>query len=70
MAGKREKKKKGGAGFIILLLLVVFALIYIIASKVYSDYKNYDVALDPSDTASVAVTIPSGSTTTGIAEIL
>ncbi|MBR0210207.1 MAG: endolytic transglycosylase MltG [Firmicutes bacterium] len=70
MAGKREKKKKGGAGFIILLLLVVFALIYIIASKVYSDYKNYDVALDPSDTASVAVTIPSGSTTTSIAQIL
>ena len=70
MAGKREKKKKGGAGFIILLLLVVFALIYIIASKVYSDSKNYDVALDPSDTASVAVTIPPGSTTTGIAEIL
>ncbi len=70
MAGKREKKKKGGAGLVILLLLVVFALIYIIASKVYTDYKNYDVAMDASDTSSVAVSIPPGSTTTGIAEIL
>lgn len=70
MAGKREKKKKGGFGLFLLILLIIFALIYIIASKVYTDYKNYDVALDPSDTSMVAVTIPAGSTTTSIAQIL
>ena len=69
MAGKREKKKRG-AGVLIVLLLVIFVLIYIIASKVFTDYKNYNEALDPSDTELVAVTIPAGSTTTGIAEIL
>ena len=70
MAGKREKKKKGGAGFLILLLLVIFALVYIIASKVYTDYKNYDAVMDPSDMSVIAVTIPPGSTTTSIAETL
>ena len=70
MAGKREKKKKGGFGIVILLLLIVFALIYIIASKVYTDYKNYNAVMDPQNEAHIDVTIPPGSTTTGIAEIL
>ncbi len=69
MAGRREKKKKGG-GVIIVLLLVVFSLIYIIASKVYTDYKNYNAVMDAADTGMYAVNIPSGSTTTGIAQIL
>ena len=70
MAGKREKKKKGGFGIFVLLLFVVFALIYIIASKVYTDYKNYNAVMDPDDAAYYSVNIPSGSTTTGIAQIL
>ena len=70
MAGKREKKKKGGLKVVILLLIVIFVLIYIIASKVYTDYKNYDKALDPSNDEMIAVTIPPGSTTTSIAQIL
>ena len=70
MAGKREKKKKGGFGIVILLLLVIFALAYIIASKVYTDYKNYDAVMDPADTSNYSITIPPGSTTTGIAQIL
>ena len=70
MAGKREKKKKGGFGIFVLLLLIVFALIYIIASKVYTDYKNYNAVMDPQDTSYVTVDIPAGSTTTGIAQIL
>ena len=70
MAGKREKKKKGSLKIVILLLIVIFALIYIIASKVYTDYKNYNAALDPANTEMIAVTIPSGSTTTSIAQIL
>ena len=70
MAGKREKKKKGGFGIVILLLLVIFALAYIIASKVYTDYKNYDAVMDPADTSYYSITIPPGSTTTGIAQIL
>ena len=70
MAGKREKKKKGGFGLVILILLIVFALIYIIASKVYTDYKNYDAVLDRNSQEVINVTIPAGSTTTGIAEIL
>jgi UPF0755 protein len=70
MAGKREKKKKGGFGLVVLILLIIFALIYIIASKVYTDYKNYDVAKDPGNTEMISVSIPSGSTTTSIAETL
>ncbi len=70
MAGKREKKKKGGAGIVILILLIVFALAYIIASKVYTDYKNYNAVLDPADTNLYSVNIPSGATTTKIAQIL
>ena len=70
MAGKREKKKKSGFGLFVLILLIVFALIYIITSKVYTDYKNYNAVLDPQNDAYIAVTIPPGSTTTGIAEIL
>lgn len=69
MSEKREKKKKGLGG-VVLLLIIIFALIYIITSKVYTDYKNYDAVMDPSDATSVAVTIPSGSTTTDIAQIL
>ena len=72
MAGNREKKqkKKKSFGGVILLLIIIFALIYIIASKVYTDYKNYNAVMDAADTAVVAVNIPSGSTTTGIAQIL
>ena len=72
MAGRREKKetKKKGFGGVILLLILIFALAYIIASKVYTDYKNYNAVMDASDTALVSVNIPSGSTTTSIAEIL
>lgn len=72
MAGKREKKskKKKGAGIIIVILLLIFALSYIVASKVFSDYKNYNAVLDPSDTELVAVNIPSGATTSSIASIL
>ena len=70
MAGRREKKKKGGLKIVILLLIVIFVLIYIIASKVYTDYKKYDVALDPANTEMISVNIPAGSTTTSIAQIL
>ena len=70
MAGRREKKKKGGLKIVILLLIVIFVLIYIIASKVYTDYKKYDVALDPANTEMISVSIPAGSTTTSIAQIL
>ena len=70
MAGRREKKKKGGLKIVILLLIVIFVLVYIIASKVYTDYKKYDVALDPANTEMISVSIPAGSTTTSIAQIL
>jgi UPF0755 protein len=70
MAGKREKKKKKGFGGVILLLIIIFALIYIIASKVYTDYKNYNAVMDRNSQEIISVTIPAGSTTTGIAEIL
>ena len=70
MAGKREKKKKKGFGGVILLLIIIFVLIYIIASKVYTDYKNYNAVMDRNSQEIISVTIPAGSTTTGIAEIL
>ena len=70
MAGKREKKKKKGFGGVILLLIIIFVMIYIIASKVYTDYKNYNAVMDRNSQEIISVTIPAGSTTTGIAEIL
>ena len=69
MAEYREKKKRG-AGLGIVVLLIVFALSYILASKVYTDSRTYNVALDASDTALYAVHIPSGASTTTIANLL
>lgn len=67
MSNKRRKKKGNG------LLIVVILLVAIIAAGVAGFSMimgSADKALDPTNTASVTVTIPSGTTTNGIGTIL
>ncbi len=70
MARAKEKKKRGGFGLFVLILLIIFALAYILASKVYVEYKEYNAVFDPLTTERYSINIPSGASTTRIAQIL
>jgi UPF0755 protein len=55
----------------LLSLLLVFAMMVLIVSLLFSSYLNKSgEAMNPGDLTLVTITIPSGTSTTGIAEIL
>ena len=67
MSNKRRKKRGNGLLIAVILLVAIIAAGAVGFSMVMD---SADKALDPTDTASVTVTIPSGTTTNGIGTIL
>ncbi|MBO4991440.1 MAG: endolytic transglycosylase MltG [Firmicutes bacterium] len=67
MSNKRRKKRGNGLLIAVILLVAIIAAGAVGFSMVMG---SADKALDPTDTASVTVTIPSGTTTNGIGTIL